>query len=67
MSETAENPGSHAPTDGLDPSPFADLYSEHHRAIYYLTLRFLGDPQKAEDATHDVFLKAYRKMDQFRG
>jgi len=24
-------------------------------------------PQKAEDATHDVFLKAYRKMDQFRG
>ena len=28
---------------------------------------FLGDPQKAEDATHDVFLKAYRKMDQFRG
>src|SRR5690349_17930432 len=68
MSEAAENPGSQpAPTDGLDPSPFADLYSEHHRAIYYLTLRFLGDAQKAEDATHDVFLKAYRKMDQFRG
>src|SRR5262245_58240308 len=55
-----------APT-GLEPSPFADLYSEHNRAIYYLALRFLGDPQKAEDATHDVFLKAYRKMDQFRG
>ncbi len=29
-------------------------------------MRFLGDPQKAEDATHDVFLKAYRKLDQFR-
>ena len=29
--------------------------------------RFLGDPTRAEDATHDVFLKAYRKMDQFRG
>jgi RNA polymerase sigma-70 factor, ECF subfamily len=27
----------------------------------------LSDPQKAEDATHDVFLKAFRKMDQFRG
>jgi RNA polymerase sigma-70 factor (ECF subfamily) len=26
----------------------------------------LGDPQRAEDATHDVFLKAFRKMDQFR-
>jgi RNA polymerase sigma-70 factor (ECF subfamily) len=27
----------------------------------------LSDPQKAEDATHDVFLKAYRKIYQFRG
>jgi len=46
---------------------FGELYSEHSRAIYYLALRFLGDPDKAEDATHDVFLKAFRKMDQFRG
>jgi RNA polymerase sigma-70 factor (ECF subfamily) len=43
------------------------LYTAHSRAIYYLALRFLGDPQKAEDATHDVFLKALRKLDQFRG
>lgn len=49
------------------PSAFADLYREHSRAIYYLALRILGDPEKAEDATHDVFLKAFRKMDQFRG
>ena len=46
---------------------FAQIYSEHSRAIYYLALRFLSDPQKAEDATHDVFLKAFRKMDGFRG
>src|SRR6266566_4315959 len=52
---------------GLAPSEFADLYTEHSRAIYYLALRFLGDPEKAEDATHDVFLKAFRKMNQFRG
>lgn len=51
----------------LEPTEFGRLYLEHHRAIYYLTLRMLSDPQKAEDATHDVFLKAYRKMDQFRG
>jgi RNA polymerase sigma-70 factor (ECF subfamily) len=51
----------------LAPSGFAELYTEHSRAIYYLALRFLGDPQKAEDATHDVFLKAFRKLDQFRG
>ena len=48
-------------------SEFAGLYDEHSRAIYYLALRFLGDPQKAEDATHDVFLKAFRRLDQFRG
>ena len=49
------------------PTLFAELYKEHSRAVYYLALRFLSDPQKAEDATHDVFLKAFRKMDQFRG
>jgi RNA polymerase sigma-70 factor (ECF subfamily) len=46
---------------------FASLYDEHSRSVFYLTLRFLGDPQKAEDATHDVFLKAFRRLDQFRG
>jgi RNA polymerase sigma-70 factor, ECF subfamily len=63
----AERQGLDPVQSGLAPSVFADLYTEHSRAIYYLALRFLGDPQKAEDATHDVFLKAFRKMDQFRG
>lgn len=56
-----------SPDEILEPGAFADLYRDHSRAIYYLALRFLGDPEKAEDATHDVFLKAYRRMDQFRG
>jgi RNA polymerase sigma-70 factor (ECF subfamily) len=49
------------------PEEFGALYNQNSRAIYYLALRFLGDPQKAEDATHDVFLKAFQRMDQFRG
>jgi RNA polymerase sigma-70 factor (ECF subfamily) len=56
-----------APPAQLAPSEFGELYTEHSRAIYYLALRFLSDPEKAEDATHDVFLKAFRKMNQFRG
>ena len=56
-----------APQVGLGSSVFAELYTEHSRAIYYLCLRLLSDPEKAEDATHDVFLKAFRKLDQFRG
>lgn len=46
---------------------FAAVYAEHAQAIYYLTLRLLGDPTQAEDATHDVFLKAFRKFAEFRG
>jgi RNA polymerase sigma-70 factor (ECF subfamily) len=46
---------------------FGKVYEEHSQAIYYLALRLLGDPTQAQDATHDVFLKAFRKMDSFRG
>jgi RNA polymerase sigma-70 factor (ECF subfamily) len=50
-----------------DGAAFAALYEEHCKAVYYLALRFLADPQKAEDVTHDVFLKVYRKLGEFRG
>jgi RNA polymerase sigma-70 factor, ECF subfamily len=58
---------SDTPLEALGDSKFADIYTEHSQAIYYLSLRLLSDPEKAQDATHDVFLKAFRKMDQFRG
>src|ERR687884_772111 len=51
----------------LDVPELAALYEEHSKAIYYLALRFLGEPTQAEDVTHDVFLKAYRKLNQFKG
>lgn len=60
---SAPNP----PLPDLVSDEFAELYQNHSREIYYLTLRLLGDAHKAEDATHDVFLKAYRKWDSFRG
>jgi RNA polymerase sigma-70 factor (ECF subfamily) len=46
---------------------FGKVYEEHSQCIFYLALRLLGDPTQAQDATHDVFLKAFRKMDSFRG
>jgi RNA polymerase sigma-70 factor (ECF subfamily) len=68
MDLPAQSPDLVAPPPAGWPSDeIARLYQEHSRAIYYLALRFLSDPQKAEDATHDVFLKAFRKLDQFRG
>jgi len=51
----------------LEPAEFAALYEAHSQAVYYLALRYLGDPQKAEDITHDVFLKVYKKFNEFRG
>ena len=58
-----------APTSPLrrEASDFADLYEAHSRAIYYLCLRMLCDPEKAQDATHDTFLKAWRHWGQFEG
>src|ERR1017187_2077742 len=68
MSEpVAERESSAGLQTGLAASEFSDLYTWNSHAVYYLALRMLGDVQKAEDATHDVFLKAFRKMNQFRG
>ena len=46
---------------------FAAVYQAHAQPIFYLTLRMLGDPVQAQDAAHDVFLKAWRKWGEFRG
>jgi RNA polymerase sigma-70 factor (ECF subfamily) len=63
----AEIQSTEAAETQLLPAALSVLYADHSRAIYYLALRFLGDSQKAEDATHDVFLKALRHLNQFRG
>lgn len=55
-----------APTPLRDEA-FAAVYTKHARAVYYLALRLLGDPARAEDAAHDVFLKAWRHFAGFRG
>lgn len=49
-----------------DSPDFAEIYAQHSRAIYYLALRSLGDASRAEDATHDVFIKAFRNLAGFR-
>lgn len=51
----------------LDASGFATLYEEHAQPVYYLALRMLANPAQAEDAVHDVFLKAFRNIHLFRG
>lgn len=49
------------------PADFAGIYAAHSQSIHYLALRLTGDPIQAQDVTHDVFLKAFRNFDGFRG
>lgn len=67
LSEPVESDAVAAHLDSWAESDFGRLYQEHSQAVYYLALRFLGDPAQAEDATHDVFLKAFRAFSSFRG
>lgn len=67
MPPEANLPSGVRPGFAWESAEFGAIYEAHSQVIYYLALRLLGDPALAQDATHDVFLKAFRKMDTFRG
>lgn len=52
---------------GGDVGAFGRLYREYEGRIYGLALRMLLDPARAEDATQEIFVRAWRKIDKFSG
>lgn len=44
-----------------------ELYEMHAHRVYQRCLYFLRDPAAAEDAMHDVFIKANKNLASFRG
>jgi RNA polymerase sigma-70 factor (ECF subfamily) len=46
---------------------FESLVKEHEKRVYNVCLRFCGDADDAFDLAQEVFLKAWRHMDSFRG
>ncbi|HEX8186683.1 MAG TPA: RNA polymerase sigma factor [Blastocatellia bacterium] len=50
-----------------DAAAFERLYEQHHKRVYSLCLRMLGEPSQAEDLTQEVFLQVYKKIGSFRG
>ena len=42
---------------------YQNLYTTHYKHIYYICLKFLKNPQDAEDMTQNVFMKAFNKID----
>ncbi len=50
-----------------DAGAFEALYNAHHRLVYGIAARILGDSMAAEDVTQAVFLKLWSAPDAFRG
>jgi RNA polymerase sigma-70 factor (ECF subfamily) len=46
---------------------YGELVRRHHPRVFGLCVSMLGDGTQAEDAAQDVFLKAYRRLSDFRG
>ncbi len=46
---------------------FTSLVNHYERNIYRLALNITASPQDAEDVLQETFLKAYKKLGQFRG
>jgi RNA polymerase sigma-70 factor (ECF subfamily) len=61
------------PTDDVaraargDRVAFERLYREHVNKIFSLCTRMVGDRTRAEELTQDAFVRAWEKLDQFRG
>jgi len=45
---------------------FEQILETHQRGVLRLCLRMLGDPEDARDGAQEVFLKAFRSLDQLR-
>jgi RNA polymerase sigma-70 factor (ECF subfamily) len=50
-----------------DAAAFERIYQLHSRRVYALCLRIARNPTEAEDLTQEAFLRAFRKIQTFRG
>lgn len=50
-----------------DVAAFERLFLTHQGRIYALCLRMTSEPSRAEDLTQDTFVRAWQKLETFRG
>ncbi|RME58585.1 MAG: sigma-70 family RNA polymerase sigma factor [Caldilineae bacterium] len=48
-----------------DPAAFGKLVEAYQKPVYNLTYRMLGNPEEAEDAAQETFLRAYTRLHQY--
>ena len=53
--------------DSGQTQPFEEIFRIHHRRVYSLCFRMIGNSTEAEDLTQDVFVQVFRKLGSFRG
>lgn len=46
---------------------FAELFERHRKKVFFACQRFFSDTSRAEDATQETFLRAYRRIQTFQG
>jgi RNA polymerase sigma-70 factor (ECF subfamily) len=56
-----------AQAQGGDERAFAALYSAHSGRVYALALRLTSDPVAARELLQDVFVRAWERLETFRG
>lgn len=49
-----------------DQAAFRRLYDAHAERVFRLAFRIVGDDDLARDLTQEAFVRAFRKLDQFR-
>lgn len=50
-----------------DREAFAELFRRHYRQVFLVVSRVLENPQEAEDAVQDAFVRAFNGLERFRG
>jgi RNA polymerase sigma factor (sigma-70 family) len=46
---------------------FAELFVRHRKKVFFACKGFFSEPQRAEDATQETFLRAYGKIRSYQG
>ena len=54
-------------TEETDLPAFEELYRSHAGRVYALCLRMTGDPARAEDLMQETFVRAWSRLDTYRG
>lgn len=50
-----------------DPRAERELYEAHVDRVFRLSCRMAGDPHRAQDYTQETFIRAFRRLGDFRG